>query len=445
MNRCSWILAGVLTASLGAASTAWAQRKDVATIENGQDIDLAVGENRTIPARDVKNYSEGVTGIVDIKLTSDNTQFVINGRRAGSTTLLLIKNDGTQITVNLNVFTRSPQAVEKELSQLLGNIPGISVRRLGARFVIDGAVASDADLKRVQHVATLYHEQVDSLVQLGTTAAPGGIAPVGPEKRFLIRIDFYFVQYDKNSSYGVGISWPSAFGGEALSAQFQYDFLAGTTRAATASLTNQPLPRLDLASRKGWAKVLKQATVIANNDTEATFQNGAEQNFPVNTGLTIGITRVQSGTELTVLPHYEPIKRELSMKLTADVSDLTASVSGTSLPGRTTSKLTTSVSLKLGQSIILSGIRTSALSHSVQGLPILSDIPILGLLFGSHSQSELQTEGAIFVVPSIIESVPTSSSELVDIALQKFKQYDGNVNSVNAYDKRPGGSVGIPH
>jgi pilus assembly protein CpaC len=67
------------------------------------------------------------------------------------------------------------------------------------------------------------------------------------------------------------------------------------------------------------------------------------------------------------------------------------------------------------------------------------------LLFGSHSQSELQTEGAIFVVPSIIESVPTSSSELVDIALQKFKQYDGNVNSVNAYDKRPGGSVGIPH
>jgi pilus assembly protein CpaC len=188
---------------------------------------------------------------------------------------------------------------------------------------------------------------------------------------------------------------------------------------------------------------LKQATVIANNDTEATFENGAEQNFPVNTGLTIGITKVTSGTELTVLPHYEPAKRELSMKLTADVSDLTAAVSGTSLPGRTTSRLTTSVSLKLGQSIVLSGIRTTELTHSVQGLPILSDIPILGLLFGSHSQSELQTEGAIFVVPSIIESVPTSSSELVDIALQKFKQYDGSVDNVNAYDKRPGGSVGI--
>jgi pilus assembly protein CpaC len=144
------------------------------------------------------------------------------------------------------------------------------------------------------------------------------------------------------------------------------------------------------------------------------------------------------------LPHYEPAKRELSMKLTADVSDLTAAISGTSLPGRTTSKLVTNVSLKLGQSLVLSGIRTNALTHSVQGLPILSDIPIVGLLFGSHSQSELQSEGAIFVVPSIIESVPTSSAELVDIALQKFKQYTGDVDNVNAYDKRPGGSVGIP-
>jgi pilus assembly protein CpaC len=132
------------------------------------------------------------------------------------------------------------------------------------------------------------------------------------------------------------------------------------------------------------------------------------------------------------------------MKLTADVSDLTAAVSGTSLPGRTTSKLTTNVTLKLGQSLVLSGIRTRALTHSVEGLPLLSEIPILGLLFGSHSQSELQTEGAIFVVPSIIETVPTSSSELVDIALQKFKNYSGNVEGVNAYDKRPAGGVGVP-
>jgi pilus assembly protein CpaC len=438
------LLVATLLALASIQGNAWAQRRGDA-VENGQEINLAVGESKTISAKDVKNYSEGVAGIIDIKLTTDNSQFVINGRRPGSTTLLLIKGDGSQVTLTVNVFVRSPQAVEKELNQLLNGIAGVSVKRLGARFVIDGTVASEADLRRVQHVASLYPEQVESLVQVaGAPAAAAGPTSTGPDRRFLIRIDFYFVQYDKNSSYGVGIAWPGSIGGDALQTQVTYDFLLGTTRSATASLTNQPLPRLDIASRRGWAKVLKQATVVTNNDTEANFSNGGEQNFPVNTGLTIGVQRIPFGTDLTVLPHYEPGKRELSIKLVADVSDLTASVGGTTLPGRTTSKLTTQVSLKLGQSLVLSGIRSQSLSHNVSGLPGLSEIPLLGILFGSHSQTNLQTEGAIFVVPSVVETIPTSGAELVDVALQKFRDFSGDVPTVGAYDKRPGGGMGVP-
>jgi pilus assembly protein CpaC len=405
------------------------------------ELSMAVGESRTISARDVKNYSEGVAGIIDVKLTSDASQFVINGRKPGSTTLLLIKNDGTQLTLTVNVFARSPGAVEKELTELLAGLP-VQPRRVGAQIVVDGTVANEAELKRIQQVVALYPQQVTSLVQIASAEGPGPAASA--PKRFLIRIDFYFVQYDKNSSYGVGIGWPESIGGAALKSEFSYDFLLGTSRSATASLTNQPLPRLDIASRRGWAKVLKQATVITNNDAEANFSNGGEQNFPINTGLTIGVQRIPFGTDLTVLPHYDPEKRELTLKLGADVSDLTASAAGTALPGRSTSKLATNVSLRLGQSLVLSGIRTQSLTHAETGLPGLSEIPILGLLFGSHSQSKLQTEGAIFVVPSVVESIPASASELVDIAMKKFKDYDGDVEAVQAYDKRPGGGVGIP-
>src|SRR3954465_9533412 len=63
-----------------------------------EELNLAVGENRTISAVDVRNYSEGVKGIVDVKLTTDRSQFVIVGQKAGNTTLLLIKSDGTQVT-----------------------------------------------------------------------------------------------------------------------------------------------------------------------------------------------------------------------------------------------------------------------------------------------------------------------------------------------------------
>ena len=436
------MIAGLVGALGG---TAGAQRRPDVPLDNGQEINMAVGESRTISAKDVKNYSEGVPGVVDIKLTSDNANFVINGRRPGSTTLLLIKADGTQMSLNINVFMRSPQVVEKEINQLLGNIPGVQVRRVGARFVIDGTVASDADLRRVQRVAQLYPDQVETLVQVAGAPAPTtGPAGGEPLKTFLIRIDFYFVQYDRNSSYAVGITWPSAFGGPALQAAISYDFLAGSTQSATATLAGQPLPQLDLAARRGWAKVLKQATVITANDSDANFSNGGDQNFAVNTGLTIGMQAIHFGTDLTVLPHYEPGKRELNLKLTADVADLAASGAGTNLPGRTTSKLSTRVTLKLGQSLILSGIRSQSVTHAVNGLPLLSEIPILGLLFGSHSQTELQTEGAIFLVPSVIESVPSSGAELVDYALQRFKAFDGDTSSVNVYDKRPGGGVGVP-
>jgi pilus assembly protein CpaC len=126
------------------------------------------------------------------------------------------------------------------------------------------------------------------------------------------------------------------------------------------------------------------------------------------------------------------------------VSDLTASVSGTPLPGRVTSKLTTNVSLKLGQSLVLSGIRTTTLTHSVSGLPGLSEIPILGILFGSHANTQVDTEGAIFVVPTVVQSIPSSAAELVDLALKKFDDYSGNLDSLRAYDRKPGGGVGVP-
>jgi len=267
---------------------------------------------------------------------------------------------------------------------------------------------------------------------------PGGGGGGSTDPKYIIRIDFYFIQYDKNSSYAVGLGWPGSIGGpEVVQSKLAFDFVAGS-RAATATITNQPIPRLDIASRKGWAKVLKQATVITNNGVEANFQNGGEQNFTVNTGLTVGVQRIPFGTDVTVLPYYNPQKREVEMKLVADVSDLTAAAGSTTLPGRTTSKLATNITLKLGQSIVLSGIKTKSQGHSVDGLPLLSEIPILGLLFGSHANRELQTEGAIFVVPNVVEAVSGEASEIVQGALAKFNNYSGAIESTQLFDGNPG-------
>jgi pilus assembly protein CpaC len=439
MLRVAPVLAALAALAPSAAHAAPQGGASASASENGQEIALAIGETKTISAKDIRNYSDGNSGHVDVKLTSDNSQFVVYGKKPGSTTLLLIKNDGTQITYNVHVFARSPQVVEKELADLLDGMPGVRVRRVGAHIVLDGVVETETELKRVQHIAQMYPNQVQALVTL-----PGGATgSMADGNRFIVRIDFYFVQYDRNSSYGIGLGWPSSVGGDAVvQSNLAFDFVSGS-RAATASITNQPIPRLDIASRRGWAKVMKQATVVTNNGVEANFSNGGEQNFTVNTGLTIGVQRIAFGTDVTVLPRYNEQKREIEMRLMADVSDLTAAASG-GLPGRTTSKLTTNITLKLGQSIVLSGIKTKSQSRSNTGLPGLSNIPVLGLLFGTQENQELETEGAVFVVPSVVQAVSTPAAEMVHAAVAKFDKYSGNIEKVNTYDKSPGAQPTIP-
>ena len=67
--------------------------------------------------------------------------------------------------------------VRREITQLLGEMPGIRVRRVGSRFFIEGGVGTEGDAKRIEKIAGLYPGQVESLVVVGQGAVKPG-APV---------------------------------------------------------------------------------------------------------------------------------------------------------------------------------------------------------------------------------------------------------------------------
>jgi pilus assembly protein CpaC len=424
-----WLAALLLAAPLCATvapGAALAQQPTVKKDDKAEEkkISLAIGENKTIIAPDVKQYSEGPPGIAEVKLTPDGKKFIVIGQKAGTTSLLLIKNDGTQTNYVIQVYSQAPDLVEAELKQLLEGYTGLRVRKIGSRLFIEGGVSSDADKANIKQIADIYTGQVESLVTVGTGAV---------DRNINVRIDFYFVQYNKASSYGVGLSMPSRIGGEVIQSTFGYDFVAKTV-TANASVVNQPLPGLDLASSRGWAKVLKQSTVITTNGSEATFENGGEENYAVNNGLQSSIEKITFGTNVTVLPRFDPQSKNLEVKVKADVSDLTPP-QASSLPGRQTSKLQTLVFLKLGQSLVLSGIRSRGERHSVRGLPGLSWIPVLGIFFGTHFNQADDVEGAVFIIPSIVESAPVT--DIVKTALAQYEDYSGDIDEVNSYPKDP--------
>ena len=77
----------------------------VADFDEGRTLVLRVGEQKSLTARGVRSYSEGSPGIADIRVTRDQSRFVIVGKSEGTTSLLLIDNDGDQLQYTIRVIS----------------------------------------------------------------------------------------------------------------------------------------------------------------------------------------------------------------------------------------------------------------------------------------------------------------------------------------------------
>jgi pilus assembly protein CpaC len=339
------------------------------------ELALEVGEQRVISTDGVRSYSEGVPGIVEVRLTKDARQFVVVGQRVGSTSLLFILGDGDERHYRITVTP------------------------------VGGAVMT-SDLAGPSHV----------------------------EARDNVRLDFYFVDLSSTSSRNLGMGWPASFGGGTASASF--DLLHQSFESATAVVTNQALPRLDFAESEGFAKILRKAAVITANGTEATFAGGGEVNVRVQGALAAEIRSIPFGSTVKVLPRYDRDSGRIELSLDAEVSDLTADT-GTGAPGRSKSELKTVVNLELGQSLVLAGLTARSESRTRSGLAFLSQIPILGVLFATTASQEEDSQNLIFIVPTVVDSVPPSARESVKEALSEYEHFDGDLRDVRLVPEAP--------
>ncbi len=353
----SWLRCTTLCALLVASTASRALAGEL------RDLELEVGEQLVLPSQGVSSYSEGTPGFLDVRLTQDGSSFVLVGKRAGRTSLLLMRTDGSE--VQYRVWVK------------------------------------------------------DSAAQV---ARGDEIGPV--ESRDNVRLDFYFVQLSRDAGANIGVRWPASYGGGAFSAQI--DLMAGSFDQATAAITEQALPRLDLAQSAGWAKVLRQAAVITANGTDASFNGGGEINIPVQTALGVGVRQITFGSRVRVRPRYDRESGRIELTIHAEVSDLTSD-RGSGMPGRSLSDLDSVVNLELGESLVLAGLTAESESGNKQGLPWLSQLPILGALFGTHAGRSEHTENLIFIVPSVVDSVALDARAHLRTALKILRGYDGDL------------------
>jgi type IV pilus assembly protein PilQ len=66
-------------------------------------------------------------------------------------------------------------------------------------------------------------------------------------------------------------------------------------------------------------------------------------------------------------------------------------------------RVVTKLLVKNGETVVLGGIYTQTISHTVNSVPGLSSIPILGNLFKRNQKTNNRSELLIFITPTIID------------------------------------------
>lgn len=141
--------------------------------------------------------------------------------------------------------------------------------------------------------------------------------------------------------------------------------------------------------------------VTTVNNKEATIFGG--KRFAITT-LDINGQPVQrwyrAGIELKVTPHINAAG-DITMEIGVEMSDV---VPGTENTQVTETRSETETLVKNGQTLVIGGFFTKTVTERKTGIPILKDIPLVGMLFGHTMKEERKREVLIFITPHIVES-----------------------------------------
>jgi pilus assembly protein CpaC len=234
---------------------------------------------------------------------------------------------------------------------------------------------------------------------------------------------FNFLTNSKNFFFGSAVGnaagEPTTTGvGSTLSGTLFGQSLNGATGTPNGAPTNLLFGVLHFNwGLLGFLQALKQENIlkfvaeprlVTLSGRAASFLVGGEQAVPIPAGLgQVGIQFEEFGTRLNFVPVVLGNGRIL-LEVEPEVSNLNpafgTAINGTVVPGRTTTRVHTSVELETGQTFVLGGL----IQHTVQGstakTPILGEIPYLGTFFNTKSYTDTEEEVLVLVTPHLVDA-----------------------------------------
>ncbi|NWG91357.1 MAG: type II and III secretion system protein family protein [Parvularculaceae bacterium] len=451
------------TAALGLAAPAAAQKS--AKIDFGGDgaasksIVLPLNKAAIVelpqPAADVL-VSQPT--IVDAVIRSPQRVYLL-GLQVGQANAFFFDANGRQI-LNLEIqVERDVDALTDLIARLMPDAR-ISAEAINDNVVLKGTVPSGVQATDAADIAARFvgdPKKVISMVSIRDREQVMLKVRVVEMQRSLIKqlgLDPSGVASLSNSTLEAAASTIASGATACLSGTFTRFF--GSSDQSNVSLSFQALERV------GLVKTLAEPTLTAVSGETASFLAGGE--FPIPVGQNDGVISLEF-KEFGVGLGFTPLvldKGRINVKVSTEVSEISSlnnfslsgstatipgvpdelipidtdgdgipddvfnvtqtagvenpptvfTTSGLTVPSLTVRRAKTTVELPSGGSLVMAGLLQENMRQTVQGIPYLKDIAVLGQLFRSRDYANSETELVIIVTPYLVD--PTHESKLTD-------------------------------
>ena len=204
--------------------------------------------------------------------------------------------------------------------------------------------------------------------------------------------------YANNTNVNVPFSAPSIPGAQTTPAGALSFLLFNSSATKFLNL------EIDALETDGTGKIISSPRVVTANNVEALIESGQQIPYTTATGGAVGVLPVtafiSAVLSLKVKPQITP-NNNILMDLTVTQD----SVSGTGNPPPiNTKKIQTQVLVDNGGTVVVGGIHTQNTSNTINKVPLLGDIPYLGVLFRGNTQIDQKDELLIFVSPKVMQN-----------------------------------------
>src|SRR5258708_6330470 len=454
-------------------------------------ISLGVGQQKVIQVANVARIAIGEPDVADVKQVGGGNELLITGVGEGRTSLLVWRNNDARLSYLIVVRKQDPKEVVSEVRALLGDREGIQIRVVGDRVYLDGETITTDEYERVQQVTQLYPSAksfvrpsgnakklaaealnkayqknglkgvqanvigstlflegwVDSQEEMKkldlVTRAVGeraeNMVSIGLRKMVLVEVDFVEVTYGQNKLVGIKPPLQLVSIGDGATASIRIEHpipsldsgqtprVGSFTLGATAASDFSVGARFDT----GFVRVLSQPKLVCASGEKAEFVAGGEVPLLLVTQNTFAIEWKKFGIVLNITPTADR-SGNIGTEIYAEVSDIDRSISiranGFEVPGFRLRDVKTNLTVKDGETIILSGLFNYNEDKEVSKVPLLGHIPILGELFKSRNFVDGKTQLAIYVTPRVMAPGSERVKELIQDARKLYKDAGDSVS-----------------